>query len=43
MLGIEESLYIDSSGAILPTQQLVVVGEVSALGGTIAWQFRRSS
>lgn len=43
MLGIEESLYIDSSGAPVATQQLVVVGEVSALGGTIAWQFRRSS
>ena len=26
-----------------PTLQLAVVGEVSALGGQIAWQFRRSS
>ena len=43
MLGIEESLYVDHRGVPLPTQQLVVVGEVSALGGTIAWQFRRSS
>ena len=43
MLGIEESLTIDMSGAPVTTQQLVVVGEVSALGGTIAWQFRRSS
>jgi uncharacterized heparinase superfamily protein len=43
MLGVEESLYVDASGTAVPTQQLVVVGEVSALGGTIAWQFRRSS
>ena len=43
MLGIEESLTIDHRGVPIPTQQLVVVGEVSALGGTIAWQFRRSS
>ena len=43
MLGIEESLYVDHRGVPLPTQQLVVIGEVSALGGTIAWQFRRSS
>ena len=43
MLGIEESLYVDHRGAPIATQQLVVVGEVSALGGTIAWQFRRSS
>ena len=43
MLGIEESLHVDHRGAPSATQQLVVVGEVSALGGTIAWQFRRSS
>ncbi len=43
MLGIEESLTIDHRGVPITTQQLVVVGEVSALGGTIAWQFRRSS
>jgi len=43
MLGIEESLHIDHRGAAIPTQQLVVVGEISSLGGTIAWQFRRSS
>ena len=43
MLGIEESLYIDVSGSPVTTQQMVVVGEVSAIGGTIAWQFRRSS
>ena len=43
MLGIEESLHIDHRGAAIPTQQMVVVGEVSSLGATIAWQFRRSS
>ena len=43
MLCIEESLYVDHRGVPLPTQQLVVIGEVSALGGTIACQFRRSS
>ena len=43
MLGIEESLTIDHRGAAISTHQLVVVGEVSALGQTIAWQFRRSS
>jgi uncharacterized heparinase superfamily protein len=43
MLGVEESLNIDHRGAPVQTQQLVVVGEVSSIGGTIAWQFRRSS
>jgi uncharacterized heparinase superfamily protein len=43
MLGIEESLAVDHRGQTATTQQLAVVGEVSAIGGTIAWQFRRSS
>jgi uncharacterized heparinase superfamily protein len=43
MVAIEESLTIDHRGIPVPTQQLVVVGEISSLGGTIAWQFRRSS
>jgi len=43
MLQIEESLFIDRHGRPLPTLQLVVVGEISAVGGEIAWQFRRSS
>ena len=34
---------IGANGATLPTLQLVVVGEVSGVGGEIAWQFRRSS
>ncbi len=43
MLQVEESLFIDSRGQMVPTMQLVVVGEVSAIGGEFAWQFRRSS
>jgi uncharacterized heparinase superfamily protein len=43
MLQIEESLFVDGHGRPIPTLQLVVVGEVSAIGGEIAWQFRRSS
>lgn len=43
MLAIEESLAIDGAGRVVPTIQLVIVGETSALGTSIAWQFRRSS
>lgn len=43
MLQIEESLFVDGRGLAVPTLQLVVVGELSAIGGEIAWQFRRSS
>ena len=43
MLQIEESLFIDGQGRPVPTLQLVVVGEISGVGGEIAWQFRRSS
>ena len=42
-LNVEESLWIDGRGRPQPTTQLVVVGEVSALGGEIGWQFRRTS
>ena len=42
-LAIEESLWIDGRGRPQPTSQLVIVGEVSALGGEIGWQFRRTS
>ena len=42
-LGIEESIMIDGGGAAHATSQLVVAGEVSSLGGEVAWQFRRSS
>jgi uncharacterized heparinase superfamily protein len=43
MLSIEESLHVSGAGEVRPTLQLAVVGEVSALGGQTAWQFRRSS
>jgi uncharacterized heparinase superfamily protein len=43
MLSIEESLHVTGAGEIRPTLQLAIVGEVSALGGATAWQFRRSS
>ena len=43
MLSIEESLHVSGAGEVRPTLQLAVVGEVSALGGQVAWQFRRSS
>ena len=43
MLTAEESLWIDGRGLPHPTTQLAVVGEVSALGGEIGWQFRRTS
>ena len=42
-LATEESLWIDGRGEARPTMQLVIVGEVSALGGEIGWQFRRAS
>ena len=42
-LALEESLWIDGRGRPQRTIQLVIVGEVSALGGEIGWQFRRAS
>ena len=42
-LAIEESLWIDGRGRPQRTNQLVIVGEVSALGGEIGWTFRRAS
>lgn len=42
-LTIDESLWIDGRGRPQPTLQLAVTGEVSALGGEIGWQFRRTS
>ena len=39
----EESLWIDGRSQPHRTVQLVIVGEVSALGGEIGWQFRRAS
>jgi len=43
MLTTEESLWIDGRGQPQRTTQLVVVGEVSSLGGEIGWQLRRTS
>jgi uncharacterized heparinase superfamily protein len=43
MLSIEESLHVSGAGEVRPSLQLAVIGEVSALGGQFAWQFRRSS
>jgi uncharacterized heparinase superfamily protein len=42
-LGLEESLWVDGRGIPQRTTQLVVSGEVSALGGEIGWQLRRTS
>ena len=42
-LAIEESLWIDGRGQPHRIGQLAVVGEISALGGEIGWQFRRTS
>ena len=42
-LAIEESLWIDGRGQPHKVIQLVIVGEVSALGGEIGWTFRRAS
>jgi uncharacterized heparinase superfamily protein len=39
----EESLWIDGRAQPHRTTQLVIVGEVSALGGEVGWQFRRAS
>jgi uncharacterized heparinase superfamily protein len=42
-LSVEESLWVDGRGRPQRTNQLVIVGEVSALGGEIGWTFRRAS
>jgi uncharacterized heparinase superfamily protein len=43
MLTTEESLWIDGRGRPQRSLQLAVVGEISALGGEIGWQLRRTS
>lgn len=43
MMATEESLWIDGRGEPQATTQLVIIGEVSSLGGEIGWQFRRTS
>ena len=42
-LGVEESIMIDARGVPQRALQLVIAGEVSAMGQEIVWQFRRSS
>ncbi|HVF83077.1 MAG TPA: heparinase II/III family protein [Sphingomicrobium sp.] len=42
-LDVEESVWVDGQGGLIGTMQLAIVGEVSALGAEIGWQFRRSS
>ena len=42
-LALDESLMIDGRGQPVATTQLVIQGEVPAIGGEVAWQFRRSS
>ena len=42
-LAVEESLMIDGRGQPIATTQWVIQGEVPAIGGEVAWQFRRSS
>src|SRR5690349_23462073 len=42
-LALEESIWIDGHGQPHGVVQLVIVGEVSALGGDIGWTFRRAS
>jgi len=42
-LALEESIWIDGRGQPHAVMQLVIAGEVSALGGDIGWTFRRAS
>src|SRR3954447_10109412 len=39
----EEGLWVDGRGRPQRSTQIVIIGEVSALGGEIGWQFRRAS
>jgi uncharacterized heparinase superfamily protein len=41
-LGIEESIWIDSRGRPVSTNQLVVTGETPAGGTSISWAFKRA-
>ncbi|MEA3078703.1 MAG: hypothetical protein QOF05_111 [Sphingomonadales bacterium] len=42
-LELEESIWIDGRGQPHNAIQLVIIGEISALGGDIGWTFRRAS
>jgi uncharacterized heparinase superfamily protein len=43
MLTMEESLWVDGAGTVHSTNQLVIVGEISGIGGEVAWKMRRTS
>jgi uncharacterized heparinase superfamily protein len=43
MLSTEDSIWLDGQAQPQPTTQLVILGEVSSIGGDVAWQFRRTS
>jgi uncharacterized heparinase superfamily protein len=43
MLAMEESLWIAGNGRARGTNQLVIVGEFSGIGGEVAWKMRRTS
>ena len=37
------ALLVDGAGLAQKSTQLVIVGEMSGIGGEIGWQFRRAS
>ncbi len=41
-LTFDDSLWIDGEGAIKPTRQMVISGDVAPGGGSVAWSFRRA-
>lgn len=41
-LSFDDSLWIDGQAAIKATRQMVISGEVTPGGGSVAWSFRRS-
>jgi len=43
MVTTEETLVVDGRGHPHQSTQLVIVGEMSGIGGEVAWQFRRTS
>ena len=43
MVTVEESLMVDGHGNVHGTSQLVILGELSGIGGEVGWQFRRAS
>jgi hypothetical protein len=43
VLGIEDSLWVDGSGRMHATSQLVITGETPSDGMAISWLFRRAA